>query len=98
LENNQVDEETREFRKFLSDEMGNLRRIFCQSPNIGDRTENQVNNEIRKEIEKMSTLARTTRWAILAYVGQFRIGTGDEALPRTQPVKNEWCHSVEYRI
>jgi hypothetical protein len=60
LKDNEVNEETSEFRKFFCDEMGYLGRVFCQSPYIGERTENQVNDEIDKEVEKVSTLDTKT--------------------------------------
>src|SRR5579862_6329814 len=67
--------------------MCDLRRIFRESPDIGDRTENEINDEVDEEIEKM-----------FADVGHLGISAGDESLPGTQPVKYEWCDAVEQSI
>jgi hypothetical protein len=56
LKDNEVDEETSEFGQFFRYEVGYLGCVFCQSPYIGERTENQVNDEIDEEVEKVSTL------------------------------------------
>jgi hypothetical protein len=53
LEDDKVDEETGEFGKFLSDDMGNLSGIFRKSPDICDRTEDEVDDEVDEQVEEV---------------------------------------------
>jgi len=53
LKDNEVDEEAGEFRHFLRNPVCDLSGILGQCPNIRNRTKDQVNDKVDKQIKKV---------------------------------------------
>jgi hypothetical protein len=99
LEDDEIDEETGEFGHLFSNPMRYLSGIFCQSPHIRNRTKNQVNDKVGKQIKEMpAPLVIRQMDHILANIGNLGISIRNIPLPRTQPFKNKRCQGVEQSI
>jgi hypothetical protein len=61
LEDDEVNKEAGEFGHFFSDPVGDLSSIFCQRPDIRDRTKDQVNDKVGKQIEEMPNPSARTK-------------------------------------